>query len=728
VSRSRPIAALAFAVALSCPASASAARFDREDEARRFVRGEAIVRYEAGVGAAERRELRDGARVRFEAAAELPRAQLVSFDGAVGAAIARLEDQPGVLDAQPNYRYHALAVAPDDTHFGSLWGLGSIPGAGVLPAWDRSRGAGQVIAIVDTGVDLTHPDLAANLWTKPGQPGVHGHDFVDGDTSPDDYNMHGTHVAGTAAAIAGNALGVAGVAPQAQIMAVRVLDGDGTGSTLTIANGITYAANEGAGVINLSLGGTAGTGDQAMQSAVSQAEQKGAVVVAAAGNGGADGVGDDNDVVPTTPCTLPNANLVCVAAVTNGGARSSFSNYGSASVDLGAPGGDGSGTAAGDILSAKASWESLFFESFEAGLAGWTSVTNQLAWGQDDPATDGVKSAADSPGSAYANDTESSLTKSAPVSLAGRRGCRLQYDVSFSINDIDPVTGQPFDYMGVGVLSAAGDLGQDFFGDSGPGFERVEQSISDLDGRTDVAPTLRFHSDSLVQDDGGYVDSFHVLCRAALYDDTVAPEYPGDGGSYTALAGTSMAAPHVAGVAALVRAVDPGAPPSQVVQALRNGAKPVAGMSGRTVSGGVVDAVGAMDAALALSNDPPPPRTQPNTPVPPVPPRKPRLGTAKLSRTGVLTIAVSGEPGASGELRLSAKLTSKRARRVGRKAFRLRSGGRATVKVKLERPARRQLKRKRRLRVTAKAITRNAAGLGSSATKSYMLRAKRRRG
>ena len=132
----------------------------------------------------------------------VPHTQVVSFDGSVADAIARLEDQPGVVDAQPNYIYHAFAAAPNDTQFGHLWGMGGTPGVGALPAWDRSRGAGQVIAVVDTGVDLTHPDLAGNLWTGPG--GVHGHDFVDNDDVPDDFNLHGTHVAGTAAATADN--------------------------------------------------------------------------------------------------------------------------------------------------------------------------------------------------------------------------------------------------------------------------------------------------------------------------------------------------------------------------------------------------------------------------------------------------------------------------------------------------------------------------------------------
>ena len=340
----RFIGVLAAGLALSLPSMADAAGYGTRNRDQRFVPGEALVRYERGIQAPERRELRSTASVGFESSVSVPRTQLVSFEGPVAAAIDRLEDQPGVADAQPNYVYHALAAAPNDTQFGHLWGLGATPGAAVLPAWDRSRGSGQVIAIVDTGVDLTHPDLAGNLWTGPG--GIHGHDFVDGDDTPDDFNMHGTHVAGIAAAIAENGQGVAGVAPQAQIMAVRVLDGDGEGTTESIANGISFAAGGGAGVINLSLGGPPEAADAAMGAAISQAEQAGAVVVAAAGNDSS-----NNDLVPTSPCTLSNPNLICVAAVTRTGTRAAYSNFGPISVDLGAAGGDGSGLADQDILS-----------------------------------------------------------------------------------------------------------------------------------------------------------------------------------------------------------------------------------------------------------------------------------------------------------------------------------------------------------------------------------------
>jgi subtilisin family serine protease len=627
-------------------------------------------------------------------------------------AVARLEGQPGVAYAQPNYVYHALAAAPNDTHFGHLWGLGATPGVGALPAWDRSLGAGQVIAVVDTGVDLTHPDLVPNLWSGPG--GVHGHDFVDNDDFPDDFNLHGSHVAGTAAAVANNALGVAGVAPQAQIMGVRVLDAEGGGPSSAIANGIAFAANAGAGVINLSLGGPAGGGDQAMSDAITLAEARGAVVVAAAGNGGDDGVGDNNDAAPVTPCNLPNANLICVAAVTKTGARSDFSNFGPASVDLGAPGGDGSGNPDEDILSAKPAWASQFADNFEGGLGSWTAThTSGLDWGIANTGIGepGGHSAADSPGGNYQDGTNSKLQKATALDLTGQRGCRVDFFLGRSgIED-------GFDFVGVGIETGAGLAGTNFTGDSGGFFERVEKSVPEADNQGSVKPTFLFTSDEAVPGDGAYIDNYNLICRGASYPNTIGGESAADGGDYTAIAGTSMASPHVAGVAALVRAIDPGASPSQIVQALRNGAKPAAGMAGVTVTGGVVDAIGAMDASLAIPNPQPPPTA----------PKRPSFSKIKLSKKGVITLVVKGDAGNTGVLTLTANITAARVRNVGRKTFRIRSTGRATVKVKLKKPALKQLKRKRKLKVKAKAVVKNTAGLTSSRTATIRLKLTRRR-
>jgi subtilisin family serine protease len=566
------IGLLALGLVALAPATAHAAIASQpwDAGAKRYEQGEALVRYAAGVDAGERRDVREAAGVEFEGAVAVPHTQVVSFEGSVRDAIARLEDQPGVIDAQPNYIYHALAAAPNDSQFGHLWGLGGTPGVGVLPAWDRSRGAGQVIAVVDTGVDLTHPDLAGNLWTGPN--GIHGHDFVDNDDVPDDFNLHGTHVAGTAAAIADNGHGVAGVAPQAQIMAVRVLDAEGSGNSGNIANGIAFAAENGAGVINLSLGGPAGAGDSAMGAAIQVAEQHNAVVVAAAGNDN-----NDNDANPTTPCSLANANLICVAALTRGGARSSFSNYGATSVDVGAPGGDGSLNPDQDILSTKPGWAAVFSEDFEGPVTGWTAAHNSgLDWGVDNFGIDG-HSAADSPGAGvdYQNDTESQFSHTA-VSLAGRRGCRADFWLMLAgVEDARDSTGAFVDSVGVGVLGPGGGIGQDFAGDTAGNFEHVDFSIGGFDGQS-VSPAFVFSSDSSVTGDGAYVDDYSLVCRqSSSYPDTIGGENAADGGSYTAIAGTSMASPHVAGVAALiVSQLGTGARPGQVAARLSRTADP----------------------------------------------------------------------------------------------------------------------------------------------------------
>ncbi|MCQ4207855.1 S8 family peptidase [Streptomyces longispororuber] len=201
------------------------------------------------------------------------------------------------------------------------WALDAIK----LPdAWDTSKGDDTVIAVVDSGADLDHPDLKGRL--------VDGYDFVDNDDEPKDLNGHGTHVSGIAAAHTDNGVGIAGGAPGAKIMPVRVLGADGSGSNANITKGIVWAADHGADVINLSLGEgplmsnllQGGILNQAIQ----HAHDKGAVVVAAAGNDGAD----------TQPYKVQTPVLV-VGASTQAGTAADFSNFG-AEQAVSAPGVD----------------------------------------------------------------------------------------------------------------------------------------------------------------------------------------------------------------------------------------------------------------------------------------------------------------------------------------------------------------------------------------------------
>lgn len=219
--------------------------------------------------------------------------------------------------------------SPNDPLLGQQWGLDQIKAPS---AWARGAlGAGATIAIVDTGVDLSHPDLKAKLL-----PGV---DLVSSETctpGAQDLNGHGTHVAGIAAASTNNGIGGAGVAPDAKILPVRVLDSQGGGSAADIDAGIRWAADQGAQVINLSLGNDVPVVDASgLGPAVDYAWSKGAVIVAAAGNS-------------TSPlCGYPaaSAHAICVAATDSSGLPSSYSNFPvrlDGGVALRAPGGTSS--------------------------------------------------------------------------------------------------------------------------------------------------------------------------------------------------------------------------------------------------------------------------------------------------------------------------------------------------------------------------------------------------
>jgi thermitase len=237
----------------------------------------------------------------------------------------------------------AQAPAPDP-RAGEQWPLQGDEPMGIDSAWRQTTGADVTVAIVDSGIDLGHADLAPNLWTNHGEiagngldddhngyaDDVHGYDFVDRDGTPQDANGHGTHVAGIVGARGGNGIGVAGVAWRARLMAVRVLDGQARGTTTAVAEGLRYAVDNGARIVNLSLAGPTSTPDLA--DAVRYAQDRGVLVVVAAGNDGA-----DLAVAPTFPAAYGEDNVLGVAATTRDGGLSGVSDYGPGA-DLAAPG------------------------------------------------------------------------------------------------------------------------------------------------------------------------------------------------------------------------------------------------------------------------------------------------------------------------------------------------------------------------------------------------------
>jgi thermitase len=233
---------------------------------------------------------------------------------AVEQVISNLKRNPNVLFVEPNLIFQTQ-FTPNDPGYSQQWAWNKIKAP---QAWDVTQGSSStVIAIVDTGIQRNHPDLDAKI--------VAGYDFVDNDSAPDDGHGHGTHVAGTAAAETNNATGGAGLCPNCSLMPVRVLDNSGSGTLENVASGITWAADHGAKVINLSLG--APSGAATLQSAVDYAWGKGVFLACAAGN--------DSTSAPDYPGYY--TNCFAVASTDSADAKSSFSNYGNW-VEIAAPG------------------------------------------------------------------------------------------------------------------------------------------------------------------------------------------------------------------------------------------------------------------------------------------------------------------------------------------------------------------------------------------------------
>jgi subtilisin family serine protease len=307
-----------------------------------------IVRFSADASAADRAVMRADADVERDATLPVRGLELVDPEPGVGiaAAIADLERMDGVLYAEPDHVVRQTAT-PDDPLFGREWDMSAIRAP---EAWDVTTGSAQVtVGVVDTGIDATHPDLAPNLWTNPGESGggretngldddgngriddVHGWDFVDEDAQPQDGNGHGTHVSGTIAARGNDGVGVAGLNWTAAVMPLRVLGDDGSGYVSDVVTAYAYAARKGARVVNASLGGDSFS--RAEHDAIVAAPDT--LFVVAAGNDGA-----NDDVTSEYPCDYDLSNVVCVAASDRDDSLASFSNYGAATVDLAAPGVD----------------------------------------------------------------------------------------------------------------------------------------------------------------------------------------------------------------------------------------------------------------------------------------------------------------------------------------------------------------------------------------------------
>ncbi|HDL19865.1 MAG TPA: PKD domain-containing protein [Nitrospirae bacterium] len=293
--------------------------------------------------------------------------------------------------AEPNYKVQAL-ITPDDPLFSNLWGLHNTGQSGgtadadidAPEAWDIETGSSAVVvAVIDTGVDYNHEDLAANMWTNTGEAdctdGIdddgngyiddcRGWDFANNDNDPYDDNGHGTHCSGTIAAVGDNGIGVAGVNWNLRIMPLKFLTSDGGGYTDDAIAAILYAANMGTMVMSNSWGG--GGYSQSLKDAIQAANDAGILFIAAAGNSSS-----DNDNNPNYPSNYDVPNVIAVAATDHNDDLASFSSYGATTVDLGAPGVDVYSTIPGNSYGYKSG--TSMATPHVAGVAGLVISQNQ---------------------------------------------------------------------------------------------------------------------------------------------------------------------------------------------------------------------------------------------------------------------------------------------------------------------------------------------------------------
>ena len=644
------------------PAVSSQPISEKERAARpRFAPGELLVRFRPGTPAAERASVRSRQGITRIRSLPLAGLELVRVQGDIPAAAARIGGDPAVHFAEPNFLWYPDQI-PDDPEFDELWGLHNTGQTGGTPdadidapeAWELAADtSGIVVAVIDTGVWIDHPDLQDAIWTNPGESGggketngvdddgngfiddVHGWDFFNNDatvfdaTQPDD---HGTHVAGTIAAAFDNATDVTGVS-RARIMPLKFLGPQG-GTTAAAIQAIDYAIDNEAHLTNNSWGG--GAFSSALQAKIEEANVAGQLFVAAAGNGGDDGVGDDNDVAPHHyPASYPNDNVISVAATTHADGLASFSNFGAASVDLGAPGDRILSTVprfAKAVLvgpdtdapvSSRSAYHTFGLEGISSSAHRQAVLSAALAWMEVSTADPILVVADDGPASfqaAYTDalgalgftDVDTSIV---PTGNHGpTAGTMSAYEAVIWF------TGNQF--SSTLTLNDQAALGTYLAGGAGRNLLLFGQDIG-YDLTTDGTIVNTFIRDTLRAD---YVADYDANFRPSGIPGTPYAAVPtiqlsqstGSGGQFFSSAleprtgavagmrgapttwfnGTSMATPHVSGAAALVLATHPSLGHLDVKARLMDRGDPAPALAGKTVSGKRLNLASALETDL----------------------------------------------------------------------------------------------------------------------------------
>ncbi len=563
-----------------------------------YVPDEVLVRYKNTVSAASVQSFMRQDDLQYVATLYTARTQThkpiyqvkIQLHETVPQVISRLQNNPDIELVQPNYIYRTTATSPNDTYYGQLWGLkntGQIlaptstagpsfavgegnPGTSgrdleMETAWDRITDCSSVIvAVIDTGIQYNHEDLSTNMWDGSGAGfPKHGYDFVNSDNDPMDDNGHGTHAAGTIGAVGNNGKGISGICWKAKLMALKALGADGTGTTAQIASAINWAVDKGADVLNMSLGATGN--DPTLQAAIVHARDNDVVAISAAGNDGT-----DNSTDPFYPCNYRYSNTLCITALNQQYGLASFSNFSTAYVDMGAPG--------VNIVSPWIYGRTVILDDFSSG---WTFTQTNSGWGKQ-TLSDGTNpietltAPANWNGTVnYANNSDGRAHKN--FDLSSYPEAWLRFSLTYDLGSGDEVN--VFIQEGVVDPIDAGTQVDSFTG--ADGYALTYNIAATCAGKT-CSTGFQLATDGSGTSTGSILYNFSLVGFSSANN------------GYNVLKGTSMAAPHAAGLAAMIRAYNPNYTATDVIAALKGGGESVAALSTKTTTGKAIHGPGSL--------------------------------------------------------------------------------------------------------------------------------------
>lgn len=503
--------------------------------------------------------------------------------------IAELKNDPNVEYAEPNYKRYPSSINTNDTYKNQLWGLDNtgqsvnadIPTTSTADAdidapeaWTINEGTNTstVVAIIDSGVAYNHPDLSNNMWNGTNCKDEngnflgscnHGYDYVDNDKTPlPTDSSHGTHVAGTIAAAKNNNEGIVGVAPNAKIMAIKFIGING-GTIADEIKSINFARQNGAKVINASYGSN--TFSQSEYDAINSFGQAGGIFVAAAGNSSTNNDGGTHFY----PSDYDLSNIISVAATDQNDILASFSNYGLTSVDVGAPGTNIYSTGFVQELFTDAILPNFTNTLFTKTSGSWKTGTWSSFGGSGNDKNIQANSS-------YINNDDGILTLTTPLNTTIHGG---NVWLSFYLYaDIAYEALCSYDYLSIQADNNDNNWVEKGFG---CGYLNGQYGINLGAGTTNMRVRFVWHTD------GSTLGS-----QVPVIDDITISNT----NSYQFMDGTSIATPHVAGLASLIWGYAPLLSASQVKDKILTTGDSLASLSGKTVSGKRLNAYNALNS------------------------------------------------------------------------------------------------------------------------------------